>query len=79
MVLTHYIQGVGVVDGSKLILHQTGVVALVRWHHTLHDQGPVLAAHLGTRGRNLLRRAEVSTDTLVDVHVKQHTNTKKCR
>ncbi len=29
MVLTHYVQGVGVVDGSKLILHQTGVVALI--------------------------------------------------
>lgn len=27
--LTHYVQGVGVVDGSKLVLHQAGVVALV--------------------------------------------------
>lgn len=51
MVLTHYVQGVRVVDGSELVLHQTGVVALVRRHHALHDQGPVLATHLGTRGR----------------------------
>lgn len=54
IVLTHYIQGVGVVDGSKLILHQTGVVSLVRRHHAFHDQGPVLATHLGTRSRGFL-------------------------
>lgn len=45
-VLTHYIQGVRVVDGSKLILHQASVVALVRRHHTLHDQGPMLVTDL---------------------------------
>lgn len=72
MVLTHYVQGVRVVDGSKLVLHQTGVVALVRRHHALHDQGPVLAAHLVTRDGN--------TDTVTDVHVKNtHANTKTCK
>lgn len=50
-VLTHYIQSVGVVDGSKSVLHQAGVVSLVRWNHALHDQGPVLEAHLSPRYR----------------------------
>lgn len=58
MLLTHYVQGVGVVDGSKLVLHQTGVVALVRRHHAFHDQGPVLATHLNTRGKGLLLRVD---------------------
>lgn len=52
LVLTDHVQGVGVIDGSKLVLHYAGVVALVRRHHALHDEGPVLASHLGTkRGR----------------------------
>ena len=54
VVLTHYVQGVGVVDASVLVLHQTGVVSLVRRHHALHDQGPVLATHLGRRGKGFL-------------------------
>lgn len=41
------------VDGSKLVLYQTGVVSLVRRHHALHDQGPVLQAHLLMRYRKV--------------------------
>lgn len=57
LVLTDHVQGVGVIDGSKLVLHYAGVVALVRRHHALHDEGPVLASHLGTKRRQ--RREEV--------------------
>lgn len=53
--LTYYVQGVGVVDGSVLVLHHAGVVALVRRHHALHDQGPVLAAHLDEKRHERLR------------------------
>ncbi len=68
MVLTHYVQGVGVVDGSKLVLHQTGVISLVWRHHAFHDQGPVLATHLGRRGRGFLLRVDGNSDALADTH-----------
>lgn len=61
VVLTHYIQGVGMVDGSKLVLHQTGVVAFVGRHHALHDQGPVLATHLGKGAVSCYAQTETHT------------------
>lgn len=66
LLLTDYVQGVRVVDGSKLVLHHAGVVALVRRHHALHDQGPVLAPHLGTKRQAegfLVRRGQKHRDT----------------
>lgn len=49
------------VDGSILVLYQAGVVALIRRHHALHDQGPVLGAHLDTGGRGFWLQAKTQT------------------
>lgn len=51
--LTNHIQVVGVVDGAILVLHYARVVALVRRHHTLHDEAPVLVPDLGDANRQL--------------------------
>lgn len=45
--LTNHVQVVGVVDGPVLVLHYARVVALVRRHHALHDEAPVLVTDLG--------------------------------
>lgn len=68
-VLTHYIQGVRVVDGSKLIFHQAGVVALVWWHHTLHDEGPMLVTDLGVKNADFFLGALEPNADLRDVWV----------
>lgn len=38
--LTHNIKLVGVVDAAILVLHDAGVVALVRGHHRVHYDAP---------------------------------------
>lgn len=68
VLLTDYVQGVRVVDGSELVLHHAGVVALVRRHHALHDKGPVLAPHLGTKRQagGFLSGADRNTEGVKD-------------
>lgn len=45
--LTNHVEVVGVVDGAVLVLHDARVVPLVRRHHALHDEAPVLVTDLG--------------------------------
>lgn len=56
--LTHNIQLVGVVDAAILVLHDAGVVALIRWHHRVHDDAPGCLADLGGHRASYLQPAE---------------------